>query len=143
MIWCGIGTSINDVISTCPGYADDITLLTLSKKGLQKLFDICYGFGIKWRVEFNISKCAIVIFGNYKQPSLCIRQGHSLISESFCEPYLGIILSYKDREIAKYVSDRTMKYIHMLHLSQGISNVRYPWTQWLGNYLLWNSALYS
>ena len=44
-------------------YADDITLLSGSCRGLQKMLDICAQFGHKWDICFNAEKSQALTLG--------------------------------------------------------------------------------
>ena len=44
-------------------YADDITLLSGSCRGLQKMLDICTEFGHKWNICFSAKKSQILTLG--------------------------------------------------------------------------------
>jgi len=45
-------------------YADDITLLSGSCRGLQKMLDIRAEFGYKWDICFNAKKSILTLGGN-------------------------------------------------------------------------------
>ena len=45
---------------------DDITLLVLHPSFLSVLMDMCHQYSIKWRYEFNHTKCGVVAFGEFK-----------------------------------------------------------------------------
>jgi len=40
--------------------ADDMVLLSFSRKGLHTLMDICYRYSCKWRYLYNPTKCSVV-----------------------------------------------------------------------------------
>ena len=45
---------------TSPSFADDITLLALHPSFLSVFVDMCHQYSIKWRYEFNHTKCGLV-----------------------------------------------------------------------------------
>ena len=45
-------------------YADDIVLLAESRKGLQQLLDTMHAYLRRWRLEVNMEKTKVVIFGD-------------------------------------------------------------------------------
>ena len=47
-------------------FADDIILLALCLSFLSVFMDICHQYGIKWRYDFNHTKCGVVTFGEFK-----------------------------------------------------------------------------
>ena len=103
---CNVGSSINKVRTTSPAYADDVTLAALSKNDLEVLITKCYNYSIKWRFEYNVSKCAVVIFGKDKCKSMKIKLGNTEIKESSNEPHLRIVLAPDDRVTRDYVNSR-------------------------------------
>ena len=58
----GEGIIISDMKCSTVIVADDITLMSLRVKGLQKLIDSMQNYSSKWRFEFNSSKTIAVIF---------------------------------------------------------------------------------
>ena len=87
------GSSVGGIITTCPTFADDLTLIALSKIGLQQLLNIAYSFSVKWRYEYNSEKCAVLIFGNDINPSKNLTIGNNVIQMSKKETHLGILLT--------------------------------------------------
>lgn len=59
----GYGTYIGSQFVGTILYADDITLLSGSCRGLQKMLDICAEFGHKWDICFNAKKSHILTLG--------------------------------------------------------------------------------
>jgi hypothetical protein len=55
-----------NVKSTNPTLADDITCLSSSALGLQKLLDNAYTYSCLWRFSFNAQKSSVVVFGKTK-----------------------------------------------------------------------------
>ena len=58
----GEGIIISDMKCSTVIVADDITLMSLRVKGLQKLIDSMQNYSSKWRFEFNSSKTIAVTF---------------------------------------------------------------------------------
>ncbi len=52
----GIGCLIGQEYLGCLGYADDLKLMCLGIKGLQKMISICEKFGEKYSVKYNEKK---------------------------------------------------------------------------------------
>ena len=59
--------SIDSQRLTSPSFADDISLLALYPTFLRTFMNICYGYSVKWRYEFNCVKSGIVTFGEVKR----------------------------------------------------------------------------
>lgn len=58
----GIGCRIGNLYAGGLGYADDLTLLVPSRKGLQKLIHICEAYALDYDVLFNGAKSQFLIF---------------------------------------------------------------------------------
>ena len=56
-VGCNLNTTINHLF-----YADDLVLVSPSKRGLQKLISVCETFSKAHSIKFNISKSKVMIF---------------------------------------------------------------------------------
>ena len=61
----GIGCYIGDTFCGSMGYADDLTLLVPTVRGLVKMIDVCEIYAREFNIIFNGSKSKLLIFGNY------------------------------------------------------------------------------
>ena len=50
-------------------FADDLTLLSRMKKGLDRLLCCLNSYALKWRIELNMNKTVIMVFGEEKNRS--------------------------------------------------------------------------
>ena len=82
-----------------PPFAD-ITLLALHPSFLKTFMSISYKYGIKWRYEFNHSKCGIVTFGESKPQHFesmknCVwLLGDTIVDELYKYKNLGMLKNY-------------------------------------------------
>ena len=53
-----------------PMFADDLTLLSRVKKGLDRLLCCLHNYAIRWRIELNINKSVIMVFGEKIKSSI-------------------------------------------------------------------------
>jgi len=58
-----VGAKLCKEITSCPTFADDMTVIALAKEGLQMMFNEAYAYSLVWRFEFSPTKCKIIIFG--------------------------------------------------------------------------------
>ena len=78
----------------CTVSADDMTLLSLTKSGLDKMIKICYDYSCKWGYEYNASKSAIIVCHEKKiiqsniKRALCV--GDDVIPEIEAYTHLGV-----------------------------------------------------
>ena len=63
----GFGATFFEIIQCIFGFCDDLCLLSQIIEELQKLLLICEKYAKDWAIEFNISKCQIMMFGSKKQ----------------------------------------------------------------------------
>ena len=75
-------------------YADDVVLITDSRKKLQRLLDTVTEYARKWRFELNPKKSEVVVFGVKHAPrNIEWRLGQHIIKQSTQYKYLGIELT--------------------------------------------------
>ena len=83
-----------DTIITHLLWADDLVLLALDEKSLQKNLDILHGYCEKWGLSVNMKKTKMIVIGNRtKKESLPkFKLGSDLVdySDEYC--YLGVII---------------------------------------------------
>ena len=83
-----------------PSFADDVTLLALYPTFLHTFMDMCYGYGIKWRYEFDHIKSGVVTFDECKPAhyeSMNKREwllGDESVDELYKYKNLGVLENY-------------------------------------------------
>ena len=81
--------------------ADDMLLISLTSNGLQQMIDICYAYSLKWRYEYNVSKCSVLVFNERNPQNSRIRSEMSLGNDTipYADSYrhLGILLDVRCR----------------------------------------------
>ena len=94
---CGssFGLCINGINLTCPTVADDMLLQSLTKAGLQKLINICVRYFHRWRLDYNVLKCAIIVFNElmsaYRRSQRKWFLGSDELHETESYTHLGIV----------------------------------------------------
>ena len=77
-----------------PTVADDMVLVSLTKAGLDGLLAICHRYAMKWRFEYNVSKCAVIVFNesvaDFSKSSRQWHLGDKVLSECTKYTHLGI-----------------------------------------------------
>ncbi len=58
------GVKVYDTEIASPSFADDMSLISLSRTGLQKMVTIAYKYSRKWKFRFNPPKWIVLTFGN-------------------------------------------------------------------------------
>ena len=120
------GCSIGNITVTCPAFADDIALIAMSKHGLQKLINIAQAYSTKWNYQYNVNKCAFLVFGKDKCPSKGITIDKAELNQSNKETHLGIVLTNNKCEISNLVSKKAEQCKQMCYLTMGIGNPIVP-----------------
>ena len=64
----GFGCYIDDTFVGALGYADDVTLMSPSIRGLKQMVDICETFAVEYDIKFNEKKTVAILFGNGESP---------------------------------------------------------------------------
>ena len=91
---------INGLCIPSPSFADDTSLLTLHPSFLKTFMNICNGYGINWRYDFNHSKSGIITFGETKlQYFESLKNREWLLSDTKVEEIyeyknLGVLKNY-------------------------------------------------
>ena len=91
----GFGCNVGNTYCGCLGYADDITLLSPSVFGLQKLINICENYAKKYDIQFNECKSKVMIFSKTKQtmePLLLLNNNRLHYVDSFV--HLGHVIKH-------------------------------------------------
>ena len=85
------GFHVNGVFVGCLLYADDITLLSPSVRGLQMMLDTCHEIACYVSLSFNVYKCRCMAIGKmYNAVISPLRIGNSQTEWSNCIKYLGV-----------------------------------------------------
>ena len=100
------GTSIGRHCTTCPAFADDVTLIAPTKSGMQKLLSIAQRYASKWRYEYNITKCSVIVYGKDPCPSTSLLLGTTHIPIKASDEHVGTVMTDNNAEITKYIKRR-------------------------------------
>ena len=91
-VGCYAGTQYVGVVA----YADDVTLLCPSRKGLQQMLNICERFGIEYHITYNPTKTECILFS--KRQNVCsfnLKLNNVQLSWRFNRVrHLGMFLTY-------------------------------------------------
>ena len=94
-------------------FADDFVGMSDLRENLQKLIDVVHKFCNQWRLEANVSKCAVVVFSKSKVPGSWTWGEHTI--PSYC--YLGIDFTSDggwDTHVKRVISNGRKK-VNQLH----------------------------
>jgi hypothetical protein len=97
---CPFGLNVYGINYSCPSFADDMVLLSLSSNGLQELMNICYEYGIQFRYTYNAKKSAVIVtnektkYVSFPKKSWYI--GNEVVSECNSYAHLGILFDKND-----------------------------------------------
>ena len=72
-----------------------MVLVSFSKHGLDHMLNICHNYAMKWRYEYNPSKCAVIVFNksntDYKKTQRQWMLGNKPLAEVEHYTHLGIV----------------------------------------------------
>ena len=103
-----LGVKVNDLMIVAPSFADDITLVTLSKRNLQILMNICKDHGDKWKYKFSAPKSVVMRFGENKEV-MNIKMGDESVKEVESCTHLGIPLYSNCNEELELIEERIVE----------------------------------
>ena len=135
------GLEINNLCLTSPAFADDLTVMALSKKALQNLMDKIFEFSHKWRIEFNPTKCHVIIYGKDKQPGTNVYFGNKAISISNAHTHVGTLVSNNKTEIRQYILQRISSCKRLGHAITAIGSHRAPVTPQSASHVYWTVCI--
>ena len=108
----GYGARIADMYCGCVAYADDLTLVSPTVNGMQKLLDICGSFAVRNNLRFNAKKSVSVTFTKNRRKSIADPKfeldGESLAYMETMK-HLGIVLDMTLRDDSA-VKERIKRY---------------------------------
>ena len=99
--------TICNINVSCPTFADDISLVSMSKHNMQTMFKIAYNYSCKWRFQFSPEKCKIIIFGKDHSPLYNVKLGNHVITVSNSETHLGVGLTVSNKAENEYVNKKS------------------------------------
>ena len=86
---------IDTEILSCIMYADDLVLMSKTKRGLQNCINKLYKYSCKWKLEVNLNKTKVIVFqNNTKKDSSQFFFGNSEIEKCQHYKYLGTIITH-------------------------------------------------
>ena len=97
---------ICDLVINTMAYADDVTVIAMSKATLQSLFNIADDYSRQWQFEYNPKKCKILVYGKDVNPENNAYLGNNKLSEVDMEPHLGVVLAKDFRYENEYIKQR-------------------------------------
>ena len=95
----GYGIHVGRVFVGCIVYADDIVLLSGSCHGLQKMVDVCSGYGRRLDICFNTSKSQTAVFGGCCTPNFTLTLNDLAIPVVEKVKYLGIFMNSRSNYV--------------------------------------------
>ena len=123
---------------SCPTFADDMTVMSLSKVSLQRQLDRVYSYSSKWRYLYNSQKCKVIIFGKDKSPSKMLMLGNNHIDVVDGHDHVGTMLGSNDKVVTDYIRKRATVCKRPGHAIMGIGSQHAPVTPITASKLYWS-----
>ena len=124
---CGYGFQINDINVGCPTFADDISIGTITKYGLNHMLNIANRYKIKWRYDFSLEKCLYMVWGEDKMPHIPVQFGDNVLRKVDSCKHMGVTLSSHNTKKG-IISERIGKARQSLFAARGIGSYSVPVT---------------
>ena len=100
-----MSVKLNKDNCTAPSYVDDVTLLASSQASLQNLIDVAVRHSVKWKYEYNVKKCKILIIGEHKD-KLNIYMCGKVLEITLRYKHVGVPLYLKPKEEKSAIAER-------------------------------------
>ena len=135
------GANIGRNKIACPSFADDVTLISVSKEGIQQLVNTAYQCSKRWRFSYNPSKCKLIVFGNKQDKNINVMLGNHNIDQVDADVHLGTNLSSKDKCQDEYINERIEACKSIYYASQSLGSYRVPVTPVTSSKLYWQVCI--
>jgi len=90
----GVGCWLMGMFLGAIAYADDLTLLCPSSRGLQQMITVCEQYGHEFGMSYNASKSMCVLFSRRKKPPPLLYLNGNILSWVDTVKHLGNFISY-------------------------------------------------
>ena len=119
------GLSIRNQNLSCPTHADDVSVLTLQKVGLNSMFQTSVDYSFKWRYMYNNDKTVFMVWGNDEYPHIPIVFNGDILSPVDECKHMGVYLTSDEKKSEEICQRRIGKGKQALFTGLGIggSNV--------------------
>ena len=115
-----------DINIGSPSFADDISIPTLSKRGLNCQLNTAYLYSIRWQFEYSLEKSLAMIWGNDTAPDLSITFGNRDIKIVDKLKHVGITLQTLNHTADSLTADSIKKAKCTLLAARGIGSASVP-----------------
>ena len=132
---CIFGANVHGIKIACPSFADDITLIAISKEGIQQLVSKAYQYSKKWRYCYNPQKCKLIVFG--KKKNVKVKIGSHCIEQVQYDKHLGTILTCKSKYEENYIEEVIHSCKSICFATQALGSYCVPVTPISSSKLYW------
>lgn len=102
-----LGTRIGPVVTSCPGFADDVAVVTSRKSDMNRQLQTAYLYSCKWRFVFNPTKTVMLTCGADRTENVRIKLNDNEITEVKHSNHLGVPLCTTEQSENEVVTERT------------------------------------
>ena len=138
---CIYGAKLMKNKIACPAFADDVTIIAVSKEAVQQLVSMAYKYSKKWRFSFNPTKCKLIVYGKGIASNVSVKIGNHCIQKVNSDQHLGTILSCKEKCIDEYIQERIQSCKTICYATQSLGSHRVPVTTVTGSKLYWQVCI--
>ena len=120
------GICIRNMMLSSPSHADDVSVLTIYKTGLNDMFRISHNYARKWRYSYGIDKTIYMCWGEDSSPDIPIVFGNQVLEPKDECKHMGVTLTTDRRKTIEICQKRigSGKYALLSGLGLGGAGVR-------------------
>ena len=135
------GLCIHNSNLCSPAHADDVTLLTLQKTGLNSMLSDSFLYSVKWRYQYNLPKTVLMIWGTDHYPHIKVTFGGKTYLPSDECKHMGTILQPDNKNEVEVCQKRISKAKNAIFAGLGIGGCNVTTSPTTMSKIYWSVAV--
>ncbi len=131
------GMRVGNIDCGSPTFADDLSLVSISKDALNRMLDITYQYSRTWRFVFGVEKCVVLIFGKDESPHTQISLGGTPLTVVKSHQHVGVPLCTSTKAESEATQRRVNSCRSVLYTMQSLAPPRAMLSPVVGSKLYW------
>ena len=103
------GLCVRNLMLSSPAHADDVTVLTSYKTGLNDMLKMSLAYGKKWRYSYNTDKTVYMCWGNDLYPHIQITFEDEILKPEKESKHMGVTLTTEKKSVPSICQKRIGK----------------------------------
>ena len=134
-------SSTNIINISSPAFADDLAIICLYPRCLERLLSIAYEYSRTWQFEFNASKSAILSFGKGYDQYPRFQLGNQEVQIEKASTHMGVIITDHPGKQEEFIRDKCSAGMRVFHSYKGIGSCKNPVPPLVLSKLYWNVSV--